>query len=129
MKFSVYQLLASAHLKLLLLNEMPNPATSTQRYPLIHPFPVNLSNQLCYSHCEPKEGATFFAVAYGYTCWCAFGDEDDFTNTGVGLCDTPCRGEDDMMCGKSPAGIPSYGVPLWGAIQMSLYYVPGEPCG
>ncbi|CAM9430791.1 unnamed protein product [Ectocarpus fasciculatus] len=53
--------------------------------------------QECKSFCTAA-GASIFALEYGHQCFCGT-DETDFEVYGLAVCDIPCAGSPDTVCG------------------------------
>eukprot|EP00903_Cladosiphon_okamuranus_P010392 g9830.t1 len=57
----------------------------------------DMSLELCAGLCA---GESYFGVQYGVECWC--GDAStDISQHGTAICDVPCSGDSDTICGGS----------------------------
>ncbi|CAN0104949.1 unnamed protein product [Scytosiphon promiscuus] len=58
----------------------------------------DLTHEDCMDFCKDSKQSAYFAVQYGKECFC--GDEnEDYAKHGPGLCDMPCAGDSNLICG------------------------------
>ncbi|CAB1103881.1 unnamed protein product [Ectocarpus sp. CCAP 1310/34] len=58
-----------------------------------------MTPELCYNHCS-SNGYDFMGLQYGRECYCGTEKEEQrHVQYGKGTCDSPCQGDDSLICG------------------------------